>query len=94
MPYSEQDYYWPDSNFGPYFGILNKDTSQYGDTDIANSSLSRLKTSPEGTPMFPYAATGSMQYAKPFIYEFNETHNATLFEYCTSVFGEPTRGKV
>ncbi len=46
-----------------------------------------------GTAEYPYAATGSMQYAKPFFYSFNSSHNATLVESCTRVFGEPTRGR-
>ena len=47
-----------------------------------------------GTPLFPYAATGSIQYAQKFFYSFNSTHNATLLASCTSVYGEPTRGTV
>ncbi|KAJ1438370.1 hypothetical protein B484DRAFT_211406 [Ochromonadaceae sp. CCMP2298] len=35
-----------------------------------------------------------MQYAKTFSYSFNSSHNATLYERCTSVFAEPTRGKI
>ncbi len=52
------------------------------------------RQAPDGTPLVPYAATGMRQFAKAFIYGYNGTHNATLYEYCTSVFGEPTRGKI
>jgi hypothetical protein len=47
-----------------------------------------------GTAMYPYAATGTMQYAKNFSYSFNASHNSTLLESCTSVYGEPTRDKL
>lgn len=90
LPYYQQKYYWPDPNNGPYYGILPKGTSE--STDLEALEYSNL--APVGTPLFPYAATGPMQYAKPFFFSFNSTHNATLVESCTSVFGEPTRGKV
>jgi hypothetical protein len=35
-----------------------------------------------------------MQYVRKFFYQFNGSHNGTLLEYCTSVFAEPTRGRV
>lgn len=44
--------------------------------------------------MVPYAATGPMQWVKRFIYQFNSTFNGTVYEYCTSVYAEPTRGTV
>lgn len=96
LPYSQQPYYWPDSSFGPYYGIVSKDfaathrnKSHYtGDGGSLNLSLAA-----EGTPIFPYAATGVMQYAKPFSFPYNATHNATLVASCMSVFGEPTRGR-
>uniref|UniRef100_A0A7S1U7T1 EGF-like domain-containing protein n=1 Tax=Phaeomonas parva TaxID=124430 RepID=A0A7S1U7T1_9STRA len=47
-----------------------------------------------GTPMPPYAATGPRQYVRPFVITVNGTHNATVYEWCTSVKGQPTRGKV
>lgn len=56
---------------------------------ISNQNLAAV-----GTPEFPYAATGPMQYVRKFFYQFNGSHNGTLLEYCTSVFAEPTRGRV
>ena len=101
LPYSQQQAYWPDSQNGPYFTIKPKDFSlnpyytdpQDGSVDY-NKRLNYQNKAPVGTPIFPYAATGPMQFAKPFQYSFNSTHNATLLEECTSVFGEPTRGKL
>ena len=46
----------------------------------------------EGTPKFPYVATGPLQYARTFAFKFNETHNATMHEWCVSVEAVPTRG--
>ncbi|RYY89740.1 hypothetical protein EON63_00150 [archaeon] len=88
LPYNSQPYYWPDSNLGPYFGIFQKDW-----TKSPNSTLQFENQAAHGTPIVPYAATGLRQYAQKFIYSFNSTHNGFLYEYCTSVFGEPTRGR-
>lgn len=104
MPYSSQSYYWPDTDYGPYnnpykdvplsypyYGIQDK-----RQTNLDGSLTDRkpvVKASVQ-SPIFPYAATGPMQYARPFIYPFNETHNATLLESCTSVWAEPTRNMV
>lgn len=97
LPYGQQRYYWPDSNFGPYYGIVSKDfaeTHRNRSFYTGEGGSLNLSLAAEGTPIFPYAATGVMQYAKPFIYPFNATHNATLVASCMSVFGEPTRGRV
>ena len=98
LPYSQQSFYWPDSTYGPYFGIFDRgfvtDIKERRNTNRSIVLDWYLNRSADGTPMFPYAATGTMQYAKPYIYSFNGSHNATLYEYCTSVFAEPTRGKV
>lgn len=90
LPYSEQQYYWPDSINGPFYGIsdIGYETSEV----IRSHSLKYSSTAAEGTPEFPFAATGLMQYAKPFQYSFNGSHNATLYERCTSTFADPTRG--
>jgi len=98
LPYSKQDFYWPDSDNGPYWDIKEKDfdknpysiNPKTGEKDY-NTKLSWEDVAPHGTPKFPYAATGPMQYVKPFVYSFNSTHNGTLLEECTSAFGEPTR---
>ena len=98
LPYSEQEAYWPDLEHGPYWDIKPKDfsdnpfniDSKTGEK-VYGQSLAFSEVAAKGTPMFPYAATGPMQYVKPFTYSFNSTHNGTLYEECTSVFGEPTR---
>ena len=98
LPYRDQKFYWPDSDHGPYWDIKPKDfdknpyhvNAKTGEKEY-NVKLKWDEVAAVGTPMYPYAATGPMQYAKPFVYSFNSTHNATLYEHCTSVFGEPTR---
>jgi len=91
VPYVDQEYYWPDNTHGPYFGIFDRDFSS--SSTILNRELQYSDTAPPGSPLPPFAATGLMQYAQSFSYSFNDTHNATLYERCTSVFAEPTRGK-
>lgn len=99
LPYSQQDHYWPDSNYGPYYGILGKDfvRTQLRNRTVTNSydgaeSLN-LTTPADGTPIYPYAASGPLQYAQVFIFPLNATHNVSLIASCMSVFAEPTRGK-
>lgn len=88
LPYINQSFYWPDGHF-PYYGIHDLGLN------ISNSSLRLLDDAPpEGTPMFPYAATGPMQYARPHIFDVDENTSATVYERCTSVYGEPTRGRL
>lgn len=99
LPYSEQDFYWPDPSYGPYFGILPKDalasntriTANLAAKNFQNLNLSIAK---EGESIFPYAATGPLQYARVLVYPFNATHNVTLVESCMSAVSEPTRGRV
>ena len=73
-----------------HIGIQPKNSEQNADLDL-DPYHSRASAE---TPIFPYAAKGPMQYARPFIYQFNETYSATLLESCTSVFAEPTRETV
>lgn len=82
LPYSQQPYYTYNYMARPYYPILPHDHYRFNRSIIAQ----------EGVPMFPYAATGPRQYAMRFIYPYNSSYNATLYDYCTSVFGEPTRG--
>lgn len=99
VPYSSQDYYWPDSENGPYYGIKPRgyednpysiDFSTMEETPVTSFEYPDVAAS--GTPIAPYAATGTMQYVKEFTYSFNSTHSATVKESCTSVYAEPTRG--
>lgn len=90
IPYGMgQTHYWPDYTNGPYYGIFSKNTSQHTLESLKYGSFAEV-----GTPIFPFAATGVMQYAKQFHYMLNATHNATLYQYCTSTVAEPTRGKL
>jgi hypothetical protein len=47
-----------------------------------------------GDAEFPFSAVGPLEYARPFRIILNSTYNATVYMRCTSVFGEPTRGRV
>ena len=93
LPYSQQEYYWPDKTHGPYNYPLQPIGTEKSMFSVPFSKRIPVgQMSPDGTPEFPYAATGPMQYARNFQYQFNSTYNATLVESCTSVFVIPTRG--
>jgi hypothetical protein len=91
LDYSKQPYYWPNSKNGPYWNIMDMITNVSAAEHIQHL-LNYSSFPPAGTPEFPYAATGPIQYAQKFVYTFNATHSGVLYSRCTSVFGEPTRG--
>ena len=94
LPYEKQQYYWPDPTNGPYWNILPIDYSSSKDAIYHQHHL-KYSNAPEiGTPEFPYAASGPMQWARTFMYQFDSTTTVRLVERCTSVWGEPTRGFV
>lgn len=90
---SEQRHYYPDPEYGPYWNIFIKDR----DTSENMAIYGPIKLEEEhplpGTAMFPFAASAPRQYVRQFMYSFNGTR-ALLLQRCTSVFSEPTRGKV
>jgi hypothetical protein len=88
LPPGEQPYHYPDTDIGPYYTIFKK-----GMIPPAGN-YSWLITPDPYTPMVPYAATGPLQYVKAYEWVYNFTTNITLYETCTSVLAEPTRGKV
>ena len=85
LPLANQEYYTPNPAYGGYYGIFAK-----------GESLSGLETAslPDSTPVYPYAATGSLQYVQQFVFSFNTSHNATVDVRCTSVLAETTRGRL
>ena len=87
---SEQRHYYPDEVYGPYYNIFIKDRDSSANMDIFGPIKLDEEVPPEGTAMFPFAASAPRQYVRPFIYQFNGTR-ASLLQRCTSVFGEPTR---
>lgn len=93
LPPGQQKHYFPDPDYGPYYNIFIKDRdssenmAKYGPIKLQDESPM------VGTPMFPFAASAPQQYVRPFVYSFNGTRR-TLLQRCTSVFAEPTRGKV
>lgn len=86
-PFGEQPYYVPDPSTGRFWGMLDKGAS------LPPPGFPE-ETAATGTSIFPYVGTGPRQYARPFIYYYNSTHNATFYEWCMSVKGQPTRGTV
>lgn len=88
LPPVEQPFRFPDSDIGPYFNIFDKGMiPEFG-------NFSWLQTPVPNTPMVPYAASGPLQYVKAYEWIYNYTTNITLYERCTSVVAESTRGKV
>lgn len=85
LPWAEQPFYYPDLDYGPYWGIIDRPGPG---ADIKEAALTAGSQLQEGTPMVPYAATGPRQSVRPVVFAYNETHNATVFARCTSVFGE------
>jgi hypothetical protein len=60
----------------------------------ANVPLAKMPQPAIGDAEFPFSAVGPLEYARPFRIILNSTYNATVFMRCTSVFGEPTRGRI
>jgi hypothetical protein len=82
-PYVDQDKYWPDPEYTPYWDIIAKGA----EFDVLNDHAT------EGTAMWPNAATGPNQYAQKVVPgQDEEGFNISVYERCTSVFAEPTRG--
>ena len=78
--WKDQEHYVPDPEHGRfYYGIID----QGGELPTTKEMLSKINT-----PIVPYAATGPYQY----VHEVNSSRfNGTIYERCTSVYGEPTR---
>ena len=85
-PWGSQSYYYPDPDLGPWWGLLEKGEP------LPPPGFPKRTSAMAGDPIYPYAATAPRQYARPFVYHFNLTHNATFYESCLSVKGDPTRG--
>jgi hypothetical protein len=92
LDYGKQPFYSPNPSGGPWYGVFPKGFENLLDEHRANLTFSQVAAA--GTPIFPFAATGLMQYVRPFTYSFNSSLAVTLYERCTSVFAEPTRGMV
>ncbi|CBN78621.1 conserved unknown protein [Ectocarpus siliculosus] len=80
LPYAEQPNYYPDGEFARYYGVHTK-----GDIGSREALFS------VGSPLPPYMATAPRQHVRRYVHAFNDTHSAVLYEWCTSVLGEPTR---
>lgn len=80
-----QPYHWPNADSVQEFDVLPIGSER-------NLTLSPVRPF-NFTPLFPYSATGPLQFVRSFDYELNGTFYPSLLESCTSVFSEPTRGR-
>jgi len=102
LPYEMQPGYTP-TDYNPYYaGIVDNATAyvaklqeQYLLKEILDDDKNRIwlpyPLVPDGTPIAPNAATGPDQYAQLKRIKYNETFHLDVWEWCTSVKGEPTR---
>lgn len=104
LPYSEQDGYTPHPKYPLYFGIVDDAgqfvknlRTQYLENEVYDKEGQRVwieSTVPDGTPIAPKAATSLRQYAQKKKIRYNKTTELDIWEWCTSVKGEPTRGRI
>ena len=103
LPFRQQEGYTPDSKSPLYFGIV-KDAEllvenlrlKYLSNEVFDEVGDRIwikSDVPDGTPIAPFSATAPRQYAKKRRVDYNETVTLEVWQWCTSVEGEPTRGK-
>lgn len=90
---ASQKNYYPDETYGAYYNIFIKDRDTSDNMELYGPIKLDEESPMVGTSMFPFAASAPRQYVRPFVYSFNNTR-ALLLQRCTSVFAEPTRGKV
>ncbi len=103
LPFQQQPGYTPDSKNPLYFGIVY-DAEEFVEglkrkflhNEVYDHDGNRIwieSEIPDGTPIAPNAATGPRQYATKKRIRYNDTSLLEIWEWCTSVEGEPTRGK-
>jgi len=103
LPFEEQPGYTPDVDNPLYFGIVHNAhefvanlRKVYLENEIYDGDGSRIWIAsdiPDGTPIAPEAATAPRQYAQLKHIQYNETVTLDVWEWCSSVEGEPTRGR-
>lgn len=84
-----KDFYWTDDKYGPgaYWPLQPKGSSSSASLELVWNAKHPFQ--------FPFGASGPRQYGKNFTYFFEDTgERHSVFEACTSVFGEPTRGRL
>lgn len=101
-PFHQQPGYTPDTSNTLYFGIVYNASAfvsvlqqRFLVNHLYDKSGNRIwikSEIPDGTPIAPYAATGPRQFAQLKKLRYNETTEVSIWEWCTSVEGEPTRG--
>ena len=91
LPFSQQEGYTPSQKQPLYFGIV--DNAEAFVDELREQGLNLETTVPDGTPIAQKAATGPRQYAREKVVAYNSTMDLAIYEWCTSVRGEPTRRK-
>ena len=106
LPFRFQNGYTPSYDNPYYTGIVDNATlfiknlqKKYLENEVYDSSGHHRIFLPEklvadGEPIAPYAATGPNQYAQVKRMVYNETFDIHVWEWCTSVKGEPTRDRI
>lgn len=104
LPYEDQEGYTPTINPKSgqkelYFGIVRNATqflqelqTKYLENIVLDHDENRIwiqSDIPDGTPIAPYAATAPRQYAKKLFLKYNQSTTLQIWEWCTSVEGEP-----
>jgi hypothetical protein len=87
--YAYQPYYWPELDVNGTKSMQFFDVLPFGSDAAGNLTLT---TPLNGTALYPYSASGPLQYVRPFLHPLNATYSLTLLEACTNVFSDPTRG--
>jgi len=100
-PFDFQPGYTPKNDLPYYIGIVDNATilfeelkAQYLERIVHENMGQRLwlqSTISDGTPVAPNAATGPRQYAREYLFNFSNSITLIIWEWCTSVQGEPTR---
>lgn len=104
LPFQQQPGYTPDLDNPLYFGIVY-DAEAFAEAlkqkylvdEVFDHQDNRIwieASTPDGTPIAPNAATGPKQYAQKKNIKYNDTFMLQIWEWCSSVEGEPTRGRI
>lgn len=103
LPFEYQPGYTPKIDLPYYFGIVDNAVAlvkelkaQYLDRMVYDNKGNRIwlrSNISDGTPIAPNAATGPRQYARELAFNFTNNITLNVWEWCTSVKGEPTRDR-
>lgn len=104
LPFKEQPRVTPDEVNPLYFGIVDDAENyvaelrkEFLENEVYDNEGKRVWIKSnilDGTQIAPHAASSLRQYAREKKIMFNSTLSLDIWEWCTSVKGEPTRGVV